>query len=188
MTLAWDTTAPLHAARADRCEVLHASAGTERRHVATSSVVAELAEAGVTPPGWLETVDQGDDPELAIAYLVSFARWQTRLGSDPAAGHDIGEADTLAWSETFGAIALIDDQDARTAARTALPPDASWCVHGSLWAISRDVVEQRSTPQGLSGFCDAMLRTGIRWPFQMGDYPRWFARNRKQLDTTCCQP
>jgi len=45
---------------------------------------------------------------------------------------DVDEAATLAWAETHGAVAIVDDRAARNVAR-----HRGVTVHGSLWLITR---------------------------------------------------
>lgn len=174
--------------------MLHSAAGPTRTHLATGTVAQEVRAGGEAVPGWIDVVDvdtdDADDPTLLddqLAYLTAFAAWAQLVGADLTAGHNVGEATTLAYVETFGGVAGIDDADARKVAQRTRPEGAPWCVHGSLWALSREVVEGRSsTPKALNGLCNALLDTDIRWPFGQDGYEAWYQKNRRQLVTTCC--
>jgi len=180
--LVWDTTGPLHASRAARAEILVEAAGLHRRHVLTDVVADELVGKGQPVPTWAEAAALEDLEELS-----AFATWMTRIGTDQSNGHNMGEAATLAWAEVHGATAIIDDKKARLVARRLRKPGDAWCVHGVLWAVAREVVdERRDSPKACSGFCDQMLATGINWPLGPGGYPGWFESNRSELFTSCC--
>lgn len=186
----WDTTGPLHAARCSRSDVLHDAAGPRRRHVVTDQVVNELVLKGFAAPAWAETCTID-----SLEGLIAFGLWSTRVETNLSTGHNVGEAATLAWAELNSATAIIDDKDASRVAKRYRAQllgdpaivDANWCVHGTLWAVAREVVDERKdSPKACAGFCDQMLGTGINWPFGPGGYPAWFERHRDTLFSSCC--
>lgn len=185
----WDTTGPLHAARCARSDVLHDAAGPRRRHVVTDQVVDELVRKGFAAPAWAETCTID-----TLEGLIAFGLWSTRVETNLSTGHNVGEAATLAWAELNSATAIVDDKDASRVAKryraelSAEPAvGADWCVHGTLWAVAREVVDGRKdSPKACAGFCDQMLGTGINWPFDPGGYPAWFERHRNILFSSCC--
>jgi hypothetical protein len=179
-SLVWDTTGPLHAARCGHIDWLLEAAGGNRQHLVPEKVVDELALKGCPVDTTLfEIVLLGDssDQAQALADLHDLARWESRLGSDILSGHNAGEAWVATVARKLGATAIIDDRSARSVVRRQGVE-----VHGVLWAISRGVVEERvSTPNAYSGLCDAMLDTGIRWPFTKGGFPQWYASHKALL-------
>ncbi|WP_052466338.1 hypothetical protein [Mobilicoccus massiliensis] len=157
-TYCWDATLLIHAERAERLDSL----GTYLpavRHVVCDVVVAELC--GTPLPEWLEKVAMDD-----VDTLRAFVRWQGVVGT--SGGKNAGEAAVLAWSEMHDAVAIIDDRSARFAARTR-----GARVHGSLWALAQGINAGRSPAHVTGNFCDALLDTGIRWPFVRGGFPDW---------------
>lgn len=121
--LAWDSSALHHAALADRLDVL-GSIVRPWRNVTTAAVREELAGNGLTIDSeqWLETVHVD-----GLNELVSLAKWVQAFSCQK---HNRGEATVLAWAETHGAVAIIDDRDARM-----WRPDAKgWrCTEPSGW-------------------------------------------------------
>jgi len=165
-TYCWDATLLIHAERADRLDTL----GTylpRARHV-VCDVVAERELRGMQRPDWLELVAM-DDLEL----LDAMVRWQDVVGTVGA--KNAGEAAVLAWAEVAGAVAVIDDRSARRAAAASRVQ-----VHGSLWVLTEGVRSGASTPPVTGSFCDALLDTGIRWPFRRGGFETW-ARTERLL-------
>lgn len=164
-TFCWDTTLLLHAHRAERLDALDSHLPPGVRHVMTEVVEAELR--GAPLPGWLDPVSLDTLP--ALRALVA---WQGRVGSTGAANR--GEAAVLAWVEVHGGTPIIDDRSARLVAA-----GQGVDVHGSLWALAQGVRQGRSA-YATSQLCDALLDTGIRWPFQRGGFEAW-ARGRGLL-------
>jgi predicted nucleic acid-binding protein len=160
----WDASVLYHAWKADRSDALHDLAGTLNRHFVSSVVARELARLGARAPDWTILRDLDD-----LETLQAIVQWQTRLGGKTGDEKDLGEAATLAVAQVDpGTIAVIDDQDAR---RVALRYGAS--VHGSLWVIGQAINEGRWDRTSVSSWCDVILDTGIRWPFERGGFTRW---------------
>lgn len=127
--LGWDASALHHAARADRLDVF-GDLTKSYDNVTTAAVVEELARYGlaeaVERSEWLRVVHVDGLDELPA--LVG---WVSRLS---AGQHHRGEATVCAWADVHGAVAVIDDDNARrTARRAALD------VHGSLWVFAAGV-------------------------------------------------
>lgn len=165
MTLvAWDASPLVHAALIDRLDVLgDLAAGPPDcpwRHVTTAAVAEELAGRGGQIPEWLDVVHVD-----AIGELSALARWIGRLASGT---HSQGEATICAWAECHGAIVIIDDADARRVAqRHGLD------VHGVLWIGTQAVRHGRWNAASTSGFFDAMIASGARYPFEVGGFESW---------------
>lgn len=157
-TFCWDTTLLLHAERADRLDTLHTYL-PDVRHVVCDVVLRELGTPRL--PSWLEEVPTHD-----LDVLTAFVRWQAVVGT--AGPKNAGEAAVLAWAETHGAVAIIDDRDAKRAAH-----GAGVQVHGSAWALAQGVKAGAATDRVTTAFCDALLDTGIRWPFGIGGFATW---------------
>jgi len=157
LTLVWDTSPLYHAALADRLDVLGdvASGPPQQpwRNVTTAAVDEELGQLlGQRPQlPWLEVVHVDGLDEI-----IALARW---VGIVSASVHNRGEATVLAWADTHGAVAIIDDRDARRAgARNGLT------VHGTLWICARAVNEGRLLPGAADGLIRALADTGARFP------------------------
>jgi predicted nucleic acid-binding protein len=169
----WDTSPLWHASLADRLDVLgDCAAGTQTspwRNVTTATVVNELKRNALQIDlSWLEVVHVDELNEL-----LATLKWTERMGVDPSLGANIGEATVCGWAEVHGATAIIDDGDARdVAARNGLP------VHGSLWVVAEAVRAGRITLPAASGFVDALISTGARYPCGVGGFVAWAQKNR----------
>lgn len=164
--LIWDASALHHAAKAERLDVLGDLArGPDSRpwtSVTTAAVVEELYDHGLSLTGeaWLNVVHVDGLDEI-----VALTRWFNVVSST---AHSRGEATVLAWAEVHRAIAIIDDQDARQAARRQ-----GLCVHGSLWVVAQAICEGRISEVTARGFVDSLTESGARYPFGRGEYVDW---------------
>lgn len=163
ITLIWDTSPILHAGRIDRLDVLGDIASGWPRNVVTAAVVEELEVEGVSVPDWLEVVHVDGLDELA-----SLASWLQRVS---AGGRNRGEATLLAWAQVHSAVAIVDDKDARLAAQRAGVE-----AHGVLWVVASAIEDKRISRAAASGFIDAMLGSGARYPFEHGGFVTWAER------------
>jgi predicted nucleic acid-binding protein len=77
----------------------------------------------------------------------------------------------LAWAECHGAVAIIDDWDARRVAQTHEQE-----VHGSLWVVAQAVVQDRWTATSASNFVDLMIGSGARYPCELAGFEAWARR------------
>ncbi len=131
-TYVFDAGPLSHFARAGQLAALHMICGGVRRTV-TVAVLDELAAGvpdypplqGVIDADWLEHVRVDSLADLAV-----FAEYARFLGVSREG--DVGEAPTLAWAETHGTIAIIDDQAARNVAH-----QRRVAFHGSLWLVTQ---------------------------------------------------
>lgn len=171
-TLIWDASALLHASLIDGLESLgdlaSGPANDQWRNHTTAAVAQEVNERGGRIPEWLKVVHVD-----AIEELLVLAAWVSRVSS---ATHSRGEATVLAWAECHGAIAIVDDADAR---RVALSYGIE--VHGVLWVGVQAVVQGRWNAGSVRRFFDRMLMSGARYPFEIGGFEDW-ARARQLLD------
>lgn len=128
--LAFDNTALSHFARAGHLEVLEKVVGT-CRCITPSEVAKEITVGIPDHPGlakiltasWLDVVELTE-----IEEVVSFATFKAELGGEPHQNN--GEAAVLAWVQSHGGTAIIDERAAtRIAQREKLP------VHGTLWLV-----------------------------------------------------
>lgn len=162
-TLAWDASALHHAARADRLDVL-GDVAKAYDNVTTAAVIEELARYGlaeaVERSAWLEIVHVD-----GLEELPALVRWIGRLSSDE---HDRGEATVCAWAEVHGATAVLDDADAKAAARRG-----GLDVHGSLWVLAAGVRAGALGELAADGFADALVREGARYPFAARGFSSW---------------
>lgn len=170
--LVWDASPLHHAILAGRMDTLADLAaewrGSPRRNVTTPVVIDELRryDLDVSGLGWLEVehVDGG------VAELGVLFRWMD-LVSGPRSNH--GEATVLAWAELHGAVAVVDDRDARKSARAAGLP-----VWGVLRVIAEAVRDGRGTEYVATTLVDGLLRSGARYPFGQGGFVAWARKSR----------
>ncbi|WP_189323098.1 hypothetical protein [Streptomyces flaveus] len=168
--LAWDTSPLFHAIKAGKLDVLGDVArtwqGGGRRNVTTQTVVDELSTYGLSlaSADWLEIVHVDHLNELA-----ALVKWMDRVSGSKS---NEGEATVLAWAEVNGAIAVIDDGDARRIAlRHSLP------VWGSLRVIATAVSEGHITEYVGNNLVDALINSGARYPCARGQFISWAKQN-----------
>jgi len=162
-SLAFDTTALSHFARADRMDELQMAVADDDP-VLLAEVAAELARGVPGYPalgsaaagGWLKQVELEELPELA-----AFARYKGELGGGPERNN--GEAAVLAWVSVNGGVAIIDEVAARTmGARERLQ------VHGSLWLLIRSFKSRVHDRATVEAIVDDLIGTGMRLPVGSG--------------------
>jgi predicted nucleic acid-binding protein len=161
--LVWDASALHHAARADRLDVF-GDVAKAYDNVTTAAVVDELAGYGLA-----ETAERSDWLRImhvdGLRELPALVAWIGRLS---AGVHHRGEATVCAWADVHGAIAVIDDGDARRAARTA-----GLEVHGSLWVLVTGVRAGALSEPAADGLVATLIRAGARYPLQGQAFSSW---------------
>lgn len=168
--LVWDTSPLLHAIRADKIDLLADIAaqwrGIPRRHVTTAAVIDEINHHRLPVAGlnWLDTVHVD-----GLSEITALVAWMERVSGQQS---NQGEATVLAWAEIHGAVPVIDDRDARRAARAA-----GLEVWGSLRVVAESVRDGRITEYAATVFVDALLDTGIRYPCPRGGFVTWAKQN-----------
>ena len=168
--LVWDASPLHHAIKADRIDVLADIArlhdGCPRRNVTTVTVIDELQRHAlpVSGLGWLDVELVDGLPEL-----TALIRWTERVS---ASDHNLGEATVLAWAEVHGAAAVIDDMDARRAAR-----NAGMAVYGSLRLVANAVAAGRITAYAADRFVESLAASGARYPCQPSRFSEWAKEN-----------
>ncbi|MEU5381741.1 hypothetical protein ABZ359_40645 [Streptomyces sp. NPDC005968] len=168
--LVWDTSPLHHAIKAGRVDILAdlaaESRGLPRRNVTTAAVIEELRhyDLDVSGLGWLE-VQHVD----GLAELTALVRWMERV-SGQKSNH--GEATVLAWADVHGAVPVVDDLDARRAARAG-----GLAVWGVLRVIAEGVRDGRATEYVASTLVDALLASGGRYPCGYGGFVEWARKN-----------
>ncbi|MFD6322723.1 hypothetical protein ACFWOL_07550 [Streptomyces sp. NPDC058442] len=168
--LVWDTSPLHHAIKAGRVDTLADLAaecrGLPRRNVTTAAVIEELRhyDLDISGLGWLE-VQHVD----GLAELTALVRWMERV-SGQKSNH--GEATVLAWADVHGAVAVVDDLDARRAARAG-----GLTVWGVLRVIAEGVRDSRATEYAASTLVDALLASGARYPCGHGGFLEWARKN-----------
>lgn len=168
--LVWDTSPLHHAIKADKIDILGDLAGTSRgcprRNVTTQAVMDELRRHQLPAAGlgWLEVVHVDGLDEL-----TALLAWVERVSAQQA---NQGEATVLAWAQVHGAIPVVDDRDARRAAR-----GAGLEVWGSLRVIAESVSEGRLTEYAATAFVDSLADTGARYPCGRGEFITWAHRH-----------
>lgn len=175
LALVWETSALLHAARADRLDVLGDIARGSRdqpwHNCTTHAARQELEHKGVSigVDSWLGAPVHVD----GLDEVVALARWVERIG---AGSHHRGEATVLAYADAHDAVVIMDDDKARRVAERY-----GLVVHGSLWVMCEAVKGGRLALAAASSLADVLIADGARYPFEPGGLPRW-ARGRKLLD------
>lgn len=164
-TRVWDASALHHVARADRVDVV-ADLARDCRNVTTRVVVDELQRYGLAEaalaPGWLEEVRLDD-----LAELTAYVEWSSRVGT--SGGANAGEATVLAWTEVHGAVAILDDKQAR---RVGTKHGVT--VHGTLWVLAGAVAGGRAAEAGVAGLVRALDAAGARFPVgAVTDFGGW---------------
>lgn len=162
-TLVWDASSLHHAARADRFDVL-GDLAKAYRNVTTAAVLEELDRYGladaVDRSRWLEIVHVD-----GLTELRALIGWVDRLS---AGEHHRGEATVCAWADVHGARAVIDDGDARTAARRG-----GLEVHGSLWVFANGVRAGTLSELTADGLIATLVREGPRYPPMPQGFAAW---------------
>ncbi|BBA99662.1 hypothetical protein RVR_6379 [Actinacidiphila reveromycinica] len=168
--LVWDASPLLHAIKADKTDVLHDFArtwsGGLRHNVTTQTVRHEITRHGLKLDGldWLDVVHLDDLDELNQLVV-----WMDRVSGQKS---NQGEATVLAWADVHGAVAVIDDGDARRIGRRY-----GIGVCGSLRIVAEAVGEGRTTEYVATTFVDALIGTGMRYPCQPGQLIPWAKQN-----------
>ncbi|HEY4243975.1 MAG TPA: hypothetical protein VGM88_29375 [Kofleriaceae bacterium] len=155
-------------AKAEQLDSLERLTAGSRRSV-TRAVLEEIdigvaihpRLANVRSCTWLEHVTTDGLQELRV-----FSEYIQLLGSS---GRDIGEAATLAWAETHGGVALIDDDAAARAGRAR-----SCVVRRSLWLVADGVNRAVLTREGACRLVDDLVRLGdARFPCDGQSFLGW---------------
>lgn len=123
--------------------------------------------AGVLNAAWIAVVAVDDLPTLQA--LVPFTR---ALG---AGARHLGECSVLAYCKVSGAIAIIDDADARQVGKRA-----SVTVHGSLALVAEGVRVGILTEASSSALVGDLVAVGHHLPCTTETWPAW-ARNHNLM-------
>ncbi|WUH93595.1 hypothetical protein OG900_28115 [Streptomyces sp. NBC_00433] len=177
--LVWDASPLHHAIKADKIDILGDIAqrylAAPGGNVTTDVVRGELERHDLPTDGldWLDVVALGDDPEerIALAEILTLVTWTERV----APGHrDGGEATVLAWADLHGAVAVIDDSDAR---RIGKQHKVRVC--GSLRIIADSVRAGHTTAYAATSLVDAMITSGMYYPrgCRQGQFIAWARQN-----------
>jgi predicted nucleic acid-binding protein len=161
--LVWDASALHHAARADRLDVF-GDLAKMYDNVTTAAVVEELAGYGLA-----EAVERSSWSRVVhvdgLDELPALVGWVAKLS---AGEHHRGEATVCAWADVHGAIAVIDDGDARRTARAA-----DLDVHGSLWVFAAGVRAGAVGMPAVDGLVATLVRKGARYPLRGETFSTW---------------
>lgn len=162
-TLVWDCSGLLHAAHADRLDVLgdHAkgSQSDPWANVTTTYVEWELNTFGFQVPTWVTVEPDSLDDQTTLP------TWIERIG---AGRKDMGEATVLNLATNRSFTAIVDDGDARkVAAKHGVD------VHGVLWVIAAPVKRGECSETTASNLVDQIADTGARFPFARGKFIEW---------------
>lgn len=165
-TLVWDCSGLLHAARADRLDVLaeHAKGSSDApwRSLTSTYVAYELDTFGFAVPSWVSV-----EPD-ALVDQTTLPVWIDRVG---AGRKHMGEATVLNLAENRRFTAIIDDADAR---RVAAKYGSD--VHGVLWVIAAPVTRGECSELTAASLVDQLIDTGARFPFPRGGFIDWARR------------
>jgi hypothetical protein len=179
--LVWDTSPLLHAARAERLDVL----GDIVAPLAWDHVVPDFVMREVTgqldvwcPDGDGREVEDPEGEPRRRAHverqqwfhehspeLQAFQRWRDVIGKGP---RNQGECAVFAVAEAGGWTVISDDrQAARVARKKGLD------VHGSLWLLGQAVGVKPSLAGSASSLVDRMIEQSARYPFGKGGFLPW---------------
>jgi predicted nucleic acid-binding protein len=163
--LVWDSSPLHHAVKADRVDTLEDIA-SPYENFTTAAVIQELEHYKLPVDGlhWL-TVMHVD----GLKELQALVAWMQRVGG---AASNQGEATVLAWAEAHQAVPVIDDKDARLAAR-----HAGVTVRGVLSVVAQAVSESRMTRYAAERFVEDLMTSGARYPFPRGQFGAWAEKN-----------
>ncbi len=158
-TLAFDSTALSHFARAGRLADLETITADDER-VVPAEVLAELTRGIAEYPAlgtiigqpWIKTVELDELQEL-----VAFARYKSELGGGPEKNN--GEAAVLAWVAINDGVAVIDEK-----AATNIGDANGIAVHGSLWLVIRAFKAKTIDRATAEGIVNDLIATGMRLP------------------------
>ena len=161
-------TSPLSSfARAGRLDVL-ARLTSGHSQVTVRAVIDELQGGYGAHPSlqdveratWLEVV-----PVDALEELRKFAEYHRQLGSGP---RNVGEASVLAWAESHGAIAVLDDQTAVQLGRAR-----GVTVYRTLRLIAEGLKTGVLSPKSSIELVDSLERAGARFPITSVEFLQW---------------
>ncbi|PSK96521.1 putative nucleic acid-binding protein [Murinocardiopsis flavida] len=164
--LIFDASPLLHAARADRLDVL-GSLVDGRECVTTQAVMDEIrrnsqeAHTAVAEEKWVTVV-----PSDSLPFLVEFSKWAQRMGLKD--DHNIGEATLCAYASLHGGTVVMDDRDARRVAR-----QYGVRLQGTLGLLAESCSRGHCTKTGASALVDALSASGMRLPFTRGEFVSW---------------
>jgi predicted nucleic acid-binding protein len=172
MVLGFDSSVLSAFARAKRLDVLeHLTSG--HRRVVTRAVLGELDRGRTVYPAltdvesrpWLELTSVD-----SLEELIAFNQYVRVLGES---SRNIGEASILAWAEITSNTAVIDDNDAVSAARAR-----HVSVRRSL-GLMADGLHRRilTSEQARSVIDDLILIGGARFPCDGAGFEAWAERN-----------
>lgn len=164
--LVWDASPLHHAIKAERIDTLSYIAA-RHTNVTTAAVVQELEHYHLPLAGldWLRVVHVD-----GLGELIALVEWMNRVGGSAS---NQGEATVLAWAQVHGGLSVVDDQDARSAAKSA---GAAVC--GSLRVIAAAVAGGRITRYEAGRFVDELIDTGARYPCRRGSFVEWALDNK----------
>lgn len=106
-------------------------------------------------PGCVDVVDLDD-----------FLTWGRRVGMQDR--HHAGEASTFSVATTIGAIAIVDDGEARRVGKRLWPD-----THGTLWLVAAFVNHGVLDKVSASSLVDALRGSGMRLPGNRGSFVSW---------------
>ncbi|MFJ9557759.1 hypothetical protein ACIRPH_28445 [Nocardiopsis sp. NPDC101807] len=171
--LLFDASPLLHAAKADRLDVL-GDLVSGSSCLTTQAVIDEVgrrhpgARSEVVAAAWLTVV-----PTDSLMFLVAYGEWSARMGLDD--DHNIGETTLCAYAELHGGVLVLDDKNARKVAT-----QYGLSVRGTVGLIADACGRGDCTVTGASVLVDDLHESGMRLPFPKGGFEQW-AREKKLL-------
>lgn len=163
-SIAFDSSVLSYFARSSQLGTLKVLTAEFDPRVVVTAVLDELAQGVVSYSplgdvqglGWLQEVDLS-----GLSELQSFAHYANVLGSGL---RDIGEAATLAWAESHGATAVVDERAGVRAGR-ARGVD----VIGTLGLVAKGVREHQLTEQAATTLVGLLIDAQAYFPFAGAD-------------------
>lgn len=170
--LAFDSSVLSAFARARRLDIL-GRLTDGRRRVVTRAVLQEVDRGRADYP---HLADVHRLPWLAVVAiesleeLVVFNHYVRVLGSD---ARNVGESSILAWAEISGAVAVVDDRDAVSAAKAR-----GVHVRRSLALVREGLVQEMLTMDAARLLVDDLIiNGGARLPCDGAGLESWLERN-----------
>ncbi|WP_366146451.1 hypothetical protein [uncultured Pseudokineococcus sp.] len=175
----WDTSPLLHAARAERLDVVAFLAGQRSSDHRTTSVVrSELDRGGVLGEvlrlGW--PVSEGDREDSE--WLARVAEWEVPLGVRGL--HNLGEATCFALATSIDGVVVVDDKAAARAAEKR-----GLAKIGLLGVLDDAERLGHQTMTQAVAVVHALAETDGRYPRDaVADFPAWCRLRRRKLHLT----
>ena len=150
----------------------------DTRCLVTDAVIDELVRGAELYPRLRDVIDASWIEHVALSGLTElavFAEYAQAIGSSREG--DVGETATLAWAETHGAVAIVDDRAAVHAGRQRAVE-----THGTLWLVVRGLQDAALAGPEAVTLVKELLDIGAWFPFDYADEFIPWARGESLLE------